>query len=321
MTTSVASVGIVGLGLIGSSLALALRDAGFAQRILGWDPGEGVLQQATDLNVVDTACGGLKELAGAVDLLVIATPTRVAESILGELLELAAGGGAAPWLTDVASVKGTLCRRAEQAPPAIAARFVPGHPIAGSERSGVAAADQTLFAAHRTILTPLPCTDLEGVVLIRAMWEAAGAEVVELPVDEHDAVLAATSHLPHAVAFALVNALAKSERSSDIFRFAAGGFRDFTRIASSDPVMWRDIFVANGPALLRAIDAFSAQLGELRGAVAQGDADALQESFQAAKTARDDFAAELLARQHRKASAESGTKSDTNTGASAGKRD
>ena len=179
--------------------------------------------------------------------------------------------------------------------------FVPGHPIAGSERSGVTAADGDLFRAHRVILTPLEQTHADGVALVTSMWECAGAEVVELPVDEHDAVLAATSHLPHAVAFALVNALARSEHSSDIFRFAAGGFRDFTRIASSDPVMWRDVSIANAPALLEAIDSFAVQLGELRDAVAAGDAQALEQTFRAAKAARDDFANDLRARQRRNA--------------------
>ena len=296
MGSAVSTVGIAGLGLIGASLALALRRAGFAERYLGWDADEQVCARACELSLVDDAAGDLRDLAARCDLLVIATPTRAAEDLLRALLESAAAGGPAPWLTDVASVKGPLCRIASAAPPAAGRRFIPGHPIAGSERSGVDAGNADLFAAHRVILTPLADTAPEGLALVRSMWEAAGALVETLDVDEHDTVLAATSHLPHAVAFALVNALAASDRSAEIFRFAAGGFRDFTRIASSDPIMWRDISVSNAPALLEAIDGFAAELASLRAAVAEGDADAIESTYRAAKRARDQFASDLEAR-------------------------
>ncbi|MEQ8802173.1 MAG: prephenate dehydrogenase/arogenate dehydrogenase family protein [Haliea sp.] len=176
-----------------------------------------------------------------------------------------------------------------------------GHPIAGSERSGVDAADAGLFLHHRVILTPVPGNDASAVELVRAMWASTGAEVVDMAVAEHDRVLAATSHLPHVLAYALVDALARSDASADIFRFAAGGFRDFTRIASSDPVMWRDIAIANRPALLQAIDLFSDHLQELRAAIDQQQSDALLETFSRAKDARDAFAAELAARGQRPA--------------------
>lgn len=306
MTHGVATVGIAGLGLIGGSLGLALRRSGFAERCLGWDLDAEVGQRAIELEVVAGTCDTLVDLAASVDLLIIATPTLSAEGVLNELLELARSGGPSPWITDVASVKGPLAKRALAAPAELAARFVPGHPIAGSELSGVSAADASLFAEHRAILTPLPCTDEQGLALVTRMWESTGAVVVCLSVEEHDAILAATSHLPHAVAFTLVNALAGSDSSSDIFRFAAGGFRDFTRIASSDPIMWRDIFVANSPALLEAIDAFTNQLGELRSAIESGDGPALELTFRAAKTARDDFASDLRARQRSKMAKGSG---------------
>jgi 3-phosphoshikimate 1-carboxyvinyltransferase len=299
VTQSVATVGIVGLGLIGGSLALALREAGFAGTFIGWDRDEAVARRGEDFGVIDEAAASLEDLATRADLVIIATPTRAAEAILRELLTLTGAMASPPWLTDVASVKGPLCEIAAAAGDA-ARRYVPGHPIAGSERSGVGAADAALFREHRVILTPIVGTDAEAVAVVTAMWEAAGASVVQLPVAEHDAVLAATSHLPHALAYALVHTLARSERSSDIFRFAAGGFRDFTRIASSDPVMWRDIALANAPALLAAIDEFAAELAALREAVARGDGDALEDTFRAANAARDEFAQDLRARQRRR---------------------
>lgn len=290
---AVDTIGFAGLGLIGGSLARAVRESGFADRCLGWDRSDDVVMRAVDLGIIDGRCDSLRSLADAVDLLVIATPTRAAETLLEELLTLAAEGGPSPLITDVASVKGSLCRIAGEAPAEAAQRFVPGHPIAGSERSGVEAARADLFRAHRVILTPLDCTSAAATQTVAAMWESTGATVVELPVDEHDAVLAATSHLPHAVAFALVNTLARSERSADIFRFAAGGFSDFTRIASSDPVMWRDVSLANAEALVEAIDSFSAQLADLRGAIESGDGAALEATFRAARSARDRCVAEL----------------------------
>jgi 3-phosphoshikimate 1-carboxyvinyltransferase len=291
-------VGIAGLGLIGGSLALALRRSRAASRVLAWDRDAEVLQCGLDLGVVDEVDDSLAGLAARVDVLVLATPTRAAEALLRQLFACTDSAREGPWITDVASVKGSLCALAA-AQPGGAPRYVPGHPIAGSERSGVGAADAQLFHEHRVILTPLPSTDPQGVSLVSALWEATGASVVQLDVDEHDAVLAATSHLPHVLAFALVYSLAQSERSSDIFRFAAGGFRDFTRIASGDPVMWRDIALTNGPALLETIDDFSQQLDALRSAIAEADGDALQRTFTAAKAARDEFARDLRARQRR----------------------
>jgi prephenate dehydrogenase len=202
-------------------------------------------------------------------------------------------------ITDAASVKGNLVRAAREVsggrvPP----HFVPGHPIAGSERSGVEASDAALFQRHRVILTPLAETDPDAHALVQAMWRAAGAELVDMDVERHDEVLAATSHLPHVLAYALVDALAGTDSSEDVFRYAAGGFRDFTRIASSDPVMWRDIAIANREALLAAIDGFSLHLSQLREAVAGGDAEGLHATFTRAKAARDRFAV-LLARRAR----------------------
>ncbi|HCD56529.1 MAG TPA: prephenate dehydrogenase/arogenate dehydrogenase family protein, partial [Halieaceae bacterium] len=227
---------------------------------------------------------------------VIATPPLIAEEMLERILPRLLQRAQPPVITDVASVKGSLQRVAERVWGAMPPRLVLGHPIAGSERSGVDAANAALFEKHRVILTPVAGNEPSAVELVRAMWASTGAEVVEMTVAEHDRVLAATSHLPHVLAYALVDALARSDASDDIFRFAAGGFRDFTRIASSDPVMWRDIAIANRPALLQSIDLFSAQLEELRKAIEAGEGDTLLQTFSRAKAARDEFAALLAAR-------------------------
>jgi 3-phosphoshikimate 1-carboxyvinyltransferase len=221
-----------------------------------------------------------------IDIAVLAAPTVACEDLLRRMLE---GPGQARFITDVASVKGSLCAALADLPAEHAARFVPGHPIAGSERSGVGAARADLFRDHRVILTPLPQTDPAGVAAVAALWEAAGARVSQLGVAEHDAVLAATSHLPHMLAYALVDALTHAPLRDDIFRFAAGGFRDFTRIAASDPVMWRDVALTNRDALLDALDTFETHLQGLRRAIEAGDGVALEATFRAAKTARDGY--------------------------------
>ncbi len=293
MGASVNNVAILGLGLIGGSLARALRESGFAAGVTGFGHREPSLRRGLELGVIDDFTLDLDEVISRADILVICTPTLIAETLLAEILPRVGQDG--PVITDAASVKGNLARAAVKAgggafPP----RLVLGHPIAGSERSGVEASRADLYRDHRVILTPVTGNDPEAVTLVRDMWLATGAEVVEMDVDQHDAVLAATSHLPHVLAYALVDALASSDNSEEIFRCAAGGFRDFTRIASSDPVMWRDIAVANRDALLAAIDCFSEHLAGLRSAVASGDAQAMHETFTRAKTARDEFA-EILA--------------------------
>ncbi len=172
-----------------------------------------------------------------------------------------------------------------QPPP----RFVPGHPIAGTEQSGVDASFAELYRNRRVILTPLPGTDPAATAQVQAMWEACGAEVTQMAVDHHDEVLAATSHLPHLLAYSLVDSLARLRENDEIFRYAAGGFRDFTRIASSHPIMWRDICLANRQALGQMLDRFQAELAELAAAVGRGDGEVLLEVFERAKAARDRY--------------------------------
>lgn len=292
------TVAILGLGLIGGSLARALRQSGFSRHFIGFGHRAPSLEKGVALGVIDEFTLELEEVLARADILVLCAPTLVAGEMLADIVSRLDGRDRMPLVTDVASVKGNLLAAATRAlggrmPP----NLVLGHPIAGSEQSGVDASRADLFVNHRVILTPVEGNDPGAVEVIRDMWASTGAEVVEMGVAEHDAVLAATSHLPHVLAYALVDALAGSDASEEIFRFAAGGFRDFTRIASSDPVMWRDIAIANRGALLEAIDLFSEHLARLRSAVAAEDGEALHATFSRAKTARDEFAA-LLARRN-----------------------
>lgn len=296
MTYATGNLVIVGLGLIGGSLARALRRSGFSQRFIGYGHREPSLQRGVELGVIDEFTLDLDEAIERADIMVVCTPTLTAAEMLKQILPRLAGRPGGPVVTDVASVKGTLRDTALEIAGAMPPQLVLGHPIAGSEYSGVGASSADLFVNHRVILTPVAGNDQAAVELVRAMWISAGAEVVDMTVEQHDDVLAATSHLPHLLAYTLVDALASSDASEDIFRCAAGGFRDFTRIASSDPVMWRDIAIANKSALLNSIDLFSDHLARLRSAVQDENADELYNTFERAKQARDTFAALLAQR-------------------------
>ncbi len=300
MTYASGDLVIVGLGLIGGSLARALRASGFSQRFIGYGHRDTSLRRGVELGVIDEFTLDLDEAIERADILVICTPTLTAARMLEHILPRLPGRSGGPVVTDVASVKGVLRDAAVAVTGTMPPQLVLGHPIAGSEHSGVDASDADLFVNHRVILTPETGNDPAAVELVRAMWVSAGAEVVDMTVEQHDAVLAATSHLPHVLAYTLVDALSSSEASDDIFRCAAGGFRDFTRIASSDPVMWRDIAIANKAALLESIDLFSEHLARLRDAVHDENADALLNTFSRAKLARDKFATLLAQRSRRK---------------------
>lgn len=300
MTYATGNLVIVGLGLIGGSLARALRASGFSQRFIGYGHRQPSLQRGVELGVIDEFTLDLDEAVERADILVICTPTLTAVRMLEQILPRLSGRAGGPVLTDVASVKGSLRDAAVALAGAMPPQLVLGHPIAGSEHSGVDASSADLFVNHRVILTPVAGNDPAAVELVRSMWVNAGADVVDMTVEQHDAVLAATSHLPHLLAYTLVDALSSSDASDDIFRCAAGGFRDFTRIASSDPVMWRDIAIANKTALLESIDVFSEHLNRMRTAVQDANADELLNTFTRAKRARDEFAASLAGRSGRK---------------------
>nr|WP_237022389.1 bifunctional prephenate dehydrogenase/3-phosphoshikimate 1-carboxyvinyltransferase [Halomonas sp. HG01] len=304
---------IVGLGLIGGSLAAALRKAGFGAsekgaagfgaaegvtagfgaaekraEILACDPDADEIARGIEMGLIDRGDTRLASLLEDVDLVVLAVPVLAMRQVMGEL---AAAGAVEQGLviTDVGSTKGAIREAAVEVFGGMPASLVLGHPIAGSEKSGVAAANPELYVGHKVILTPEPSTDRAALGSVRALWEAAGAEVLEMDVARHDEVLARTSHLPHLLAFSLVDTLARQDERLDIFRYAAGGFRDFTRIAGSDPVMWRDIFVANRDAVLHALDDFEAGVARLREAVEGGDTDAMLATFDRASHARHYF--------------------------------
>jgi prephenate dehydrogenase len=275
---------LIGVGLIGGSLARALRDAGHVREVIGYGRGLANLQRAVELGVADRVETSLSAAVRDADMVVLATPVGSMAEILGAIAPYLAKGAV---VTDVGSVKGTIAAAARTALGAKLSGFVPGHPIAGTERTGVEASFSSLFVGRRVVLTPLPESSIEAVARVRAMWQAAGAEVVSMSVEHHDTVLAATSHLPHLLAYALVDMLAQLDDSREIFAFAAGGFRDFTRIASSDPVMWRDISLANRTAIADMLKKYRAEVDGLITAVAVGDGAVLQALFARAKTARD----------------------------------
>ncbi|WP_342624648.1 bifunctional prephenate dehydrogenase/3-phosphoshikimate 1-carboxyvinyltransferase [Pseudomonas alkylphenolica] len=284
---------VVGLGLIGGSFAKGLRESGLCREVVGVDLDPQSRKLAVELGVVDRCEEDLAAACIGADVIQLAVPILAMEKLLARLAQLDLGRAV---LTDVGSAKGNVVRAAREAFAEQLAHFVPGHPIAGSEQSGVEASNAALFRRHKVILTPLAETDPQALALVDRLWRALEADVEHMQVERHDEVLAATSHLPHLLAFGLVDSLAKRNENLDIFRYAAGGFRDFTRIAGSDPVMWHDIFLANREAVLRTLDTFRSDLDALRDAVDAGDGHQLLGVFTRARVAREHFS-KILARR------------------------
>ena len=276
---------IIGVGLIGGSLARALRRAGFRGTITGCGRSEESLHRAVELGVIDRYALDPQEAVRGADGVVLAVPVLSLRAVL-EAIAPALSRGCI--LTDVGSTKQSVVDAARAVFGTLPASFIPGHPIAGTERNGVDASFAELYDGRLVILTPEPESDPAAVATVRSLWQAAGAEVVEMTAQHHDEVLAETSHLPHLLAYALVDNLARKQESREIFRFAAGGFRDFTRIASSDPQMWRDICLANRDALLDALRSYQNDLATLGEALARADDDYLLQTFRRAKQARDE---------------------------------
>lgn len=283
---SIKQLTIFGVGLIGGSFALALKKAGICDRIVGCNRSEDSLKKAVELGVIDSyVLNPVDAIAGS-DVIFLGVPLGAMKTILDQIRDDITPDMI---ITDGGSAKNSVVEAFKEALGEIPAQFVPGHPIAGRERSGVEAAIDDLYQQRKVILTPLEHTDPDAITTVEALWQACGANVEQMGLQEHDKVLAATSHLPHMLAFQLVDTLNRCTFNEDVFRYAAGGFQDFTRIASSDPVMWRDIGMANREAIVYMIEQYQRDLEQLKAHVSSADGDALYLLFQSAKQARDNF--------------------------------
>lgn len=280
---------IFGVGLIGGSFARALRQAGVVREIVGVGRSAGNLSEALRLGVIDRAAADAAEAVADADLVLLAVPVGQMAAVMTSIAPHLA---AHTVVTDAGSTKGDVVQLARQHLPRHLASFVPGHPIAGAEKSGVGAADAGLFRGRQAVLTPLPETSAQARELVRKAWQACGARIVEMTPENHDGIFAAVSHLPHLLAFALVDEIASRANGEELFSYAASGFRDFTRIAGSSPEMWRDICLANRAALLKELDAYRAQLARLRAMLEQGDGAALEQVFNHASQARNAWASQ-----------------------------
>ena len=275
---------IFGVGLIGGSLALALKKANAVEQIVGCSRDKAHLQQAVELGVIDDFELDPELAAQDADIIFLSVPMRAMEKVMASFQSVV---GDDTIITDGGSSKASIVAAAKNVFGEVPANFVPGHPIAGREKSGVTAAIDSLYENHKVILTPLTHTNSAAVDRVSKMWETAGAHVETLEVDQHDRVLAATSHLPHVVAYAMVDTLSKTTFVDEIFHYAAGGFRDLSRIASSDPTMWRDICLENKTAILEMVEAYQKTLEEIKSMMVSSDAKGLFEVFDQAKTTRD----------------------------------
>jgi len=278
---------IFGVGLIGGSVASALKKAGSSAEILGVGRSSESLQTAIDLNVIDTATSNIAEALLHADIVLIAAPVAQTPLILNAIKPHL---HADTVVTDAGSTKSDVLACAKEILGEQFTQFVGGHPIAGAEKSGVTAATADLYINKNVVLTPTLDTNQNAVQRVRELWQNCGANVTEMPAETHDGIFAAVSHLPHLLAFALVDDIASRANAEQLFGFAASGFRDFTRIAGSHPEMWRDISLANKTALLNEITAYQDELSRLKQMLEHDDGDALHALFERASTARNNWA-------------------------------
>jgi prephenate dehydrogenase len=281
---------VVGVGLIGGSFALGLKEAGLVERVVGVDRDAANLDLALFTGLIDEASFSLEEGVKGADCIFIAVPVGAMPDIFRQLSPL--------WqndvlYTDAGSTKSDVLGALAEAHGSVPPNFVPGHPIAGAETSGASAARSGLFEGRRVILTPIAETSVVSLGMARALWEGVGARVSVMEPIHHDEILAATSHLPHVLSFALAAMLGRHDEEQDIFAYAAGGLRDFTRIAGSDPAMWRDICIANKDQLLPLIEEYRLALGEVTDKIRAGDSDQLIQIFADARNARQRFIDQL----------------------------
>jgi prephenate dehydrogenase len=277
-------VAVIGVGLIGGSFGLALKERSLCGHVVGAGRGAANLELALARGAIDSAAPGAAAAARDADLVLVAAPVAQFRDIFRDIREHLKPGAL---VVDAGSTKRDVVATARAALGAKVAQFVPAHPIAGAEKSGAAAATAELFRDRRVVLTPLQENGSQDLESVAGVWSAVGARVSRMTPEAHDQVFAAVSHLPHLLAYALVSDISGRPNSAQLFGYAAGGFRDFTRIASSHPEMWRDICIANGDQLLEEISKFSGELEKVRGFLESRDAAALEKLFAEARAARE----------------------------------
>ncbi len=284
--TLFARVLVVGVGLIGASLALAARRAGLVQEVRGWERTPEILARAHALDIISAPATDLPAAVAGVDLVLLAVPVAQTENVLRTLLPHLLALAPQALISDTGSTKQDVVQAARSALGEQVWRFIPAHPIAGREVHGPEAGQAELFQGKKLVLTPLPENRAEDVARIAALWQGCGAQIEYLSAQEHDQVFAAVSHLPHLLAFGLVDMLAASPQAQQFFAYAASGFRDFTRIAASSPEMWRDISLANSAALQAELARYQAQLDTLQALLGAHDGAGLHALFARAQQAR-----------------------------------
>lgn len=292
---------VFGVGLIGGSFALALKQAGMVSQVIGVGRRVETLQRAQSLGIID-AMGDASAVAGA-DLVLIAAPVAQTELLLRELQPHLQPGTV---VTDAGSTKSDVVRAARAALGEKIAQFVPGHPIAGREQNGPEAALADLYRGKKVVITALPENNPDSIAKVADAWQYCGALIHQLSAEEHDAIFAAVSHLPHVLAYALVSDIASREHADRLFQYAASGFRDFTRIAGSSPEMWRDISLANRHALLAELDAYTEQLASLRTMLSNADGPALEQVYARAQSARQAWITAIEAAEQARAHEQGG---------------
>lgn len=282
---------LIGVGMIGGSFAWSLKQAGIVEQVIGVDIDSHELQTAGELGIIDNQ--STIEALQDIDVIVIATPVGAMASVFSQLKSKDFLSKAV--ITDVGSTKGSVIQAAKDSLGFLPANFIPSHPIAGREHIGVAYAEDRMFYEHRAIITPHEQADEQAITVVKALWEACGATVDLMTAEQHDKILAATSHLPHVLAYAVMESLTTTAYETPIFTYAAGGFKSFTRTASSSPVMWRDICLHNREEILYWLDHYQATLSTLRDWIATGDGERILTVFERSKAERDShFATEKL---------------------------
>lgn len=284
-------VSILGVGLIGGSLARVLKKKNICREVTGFARNEDSLQKAVDMGVIDDYSLNPAEAVAGADMIVLATPLMSVQPLLSQIKNTIKTGAI---ITDVGSAKRSVVDAArKELSSEQLSTFVPGHPIAGKEKTGVEASSSELFNDHLVLLTPITESTDAAVRLVQAMWESAGARVSSIDTAHHDTVLAATSHLPHMLAYALVDCLANMDVREEIFNYAAGGFADFSRIASSSPEMWHDVCLANKENLLQVLNQFDSHLAAIKKAIESDNSDKLLQTFSNARDCRNRFIEKL----------------------------